>query len=236
MGLSKKKSRHDRREFLYIYSQIFTQMPHRYLATFQERTLQVFFAAFEKWELSEVLKDLEIPILTVDSSSTQSLSMAHLEPSTLYRMVSNWTIFCDSRIVFFFATHALPDSLPEWPQASIPPGILLFLLAEQDHLREWATSHVPKNTFIPFELFQGSYLLAIGAICNAIQHQLLDSASGQAPVVMDHYSFAQPLDFWNGMNTVLRLLPPQWLAGKVGKPVELRQAIMNHLRVQNPRS
>jgi len=172
----------------------------------------------------------------VDSSSRQSLSVAHLEPSTLYRMVSNWTIFCDSRIVVFFSTYAIPDSLPGWPQASIPPGILLFLLAEQEHLRRWATSHLPKNTFIPNELFQGSYLLAMGAICNAIQHQILDSASSQTAIVMDHFSFAEPLDFWNGMNTVLRLLPPQWLAGNVGKSVELRQAIMNHLRVQNPRS
>jgi hypothetical protein len=169
-------------------------------------------------------------------TSSQSPLMTHLDPATLYRMVSNWTIFCDSRVALYFATHALPDSLPEWPQTSIPPGTLLFLLAEQNHLRQWATSHIPKNTFIPHELFQGSYLLAIGAICDAVQHQLRDSASSQGSVVMEHYSLAQPSDFWNGMNTVLRLLPPQWLAGNFGKPLELRRAIMNHLRVQNPRS
>jgi hypothetical protein len=193
--------------------------------------------AFEKWELCEVLKDLESPVLSTDlSSSRQSLSMTHLNPATLYRMVANWTIFYDSRVVLYFSTHALPDSLPEWPQSSIPSGILLFLLAEQDHLRQWAMSHIPKNTFIPFELFQGSYLLAIGAVCDAIQHQLLDPASSQAPIIMEHYSFAQPSGFWNGMNTVLRLLPPQWLSGNAGKPVELRRAIMKHLRVQNARS
>lgn len=164
------------------------------------------------------------------------MPMTHLHPAILYRMVYNWTIFCDSRVVSYLATHALPNSLPGWPQTSIPPGILLLLLVEQNHLRQWAISRLPKNTFIPLESFQESYLLAIGTICDVIQRQLRDSASSQVPVVVEHYSFAPPSDFWNGMNLVLRLLPPKWLAGSSEKPVELRRAIMNHLRVQKTRS
>lgn len=211
----------------------FTHIVYRYLGAFQERTLQVFFAAFEKWELCEVLNDLANPILPVDPSSP-SLPLSHLHPATLYRMVSNWTIFCDSRIALYFATHTLPDDLPEWPQ-TVPPGILLFLLSKQNHLRQWAISHIPNSCFIPHTLFQGSYLLVVGAICDAIKHNFHDSAS-QAVVVMEHYSLAPPSDLWDGMNKVLRLLPPQWLAGNLGKPVELRRTIINHLRVQNSRS
>ena len=229
-GLSTGKSCHAKRTFLYIDTKYVHTNVDRYLAAFQERTLQVFFTAFEKWELDEVLKDVESTVL----SSSQSLPVAHLHPATLFRMISNWTIFWDSRIVLYFATHSLPDHLPGWPQPSMPPGILLFLLAAQNHLRQWAVSHITKNSFVPHELFQGSYLLALEAICDGIQHQLRDSAEGQ--VTAEHYSFAQSSDFWNGMNTVLRLLPPQWLAGSSGKPVVLRRAIMNHLRFNDSRS
>lgn len=150
-------------------------------------------------------------------------------------MISNWSIFWDSRIVLYFATHALPDHLPGWPRSSMPPGILLFLLAAQNHLRQWAVSHIAKNSFVPYELFHGSYLLAIEAICNGLQHQLRDfGAEGQ--VVAEHYPFAQSSDFWKGMNTVLRLLPPQWLAASSGKPVVLRRAVMNHLQSNNSSS
>jgi len=202
----------------------------RYLAAFPEQTLAAFFAEFDKWELSEVLDD----IARSSKNSSQALPLTNLSSATLYRMMSNWTIFSDKRILAYFATHEMPDTLSGWPDASVPPGLLVFLTIEFKHLRRWAVSRASKSSFISPEVLNGSYLLAIDMIHEAMQRQLgtdakLDSRK-QEP-----FSFAQSSDFWMGLNAALRLLPPQWLKGSSGQPLEFRRTILSHLRVQGPR-
>lgn len=199
----------------------------RYLAAFPEQTLAAFFAEFNKWELSEVLED----IARSSKTSSQALPLTSLSSATLYRMVSNWVIFSDKRILAYFATHEMPDTLSGWPDASVPPGLLVFLTIEFKHLRRWAVSRASKSSIISLEALNDSYLLAIDMIHEAMQRQLgtdakLDSRK-QEP-----FSFAQSSDFWMGLNAALRLLPPQWLKGSFGLPLEFRHTILSHLRVQ----
>src|SRR6266498_4404829 len=208
-------------------------MYFRYLAAFPEQTLTAFFAEFDKWELSEVLQDIARSGKS-SMNSSQALPLTNLSSATIYRMMTNWMIFSDKRILAYFATHEMPDTLSGWPEASVPPGLLVFLTIEFKHLRRWAVSRASRSSFISPEVLNRSYLLAIDVIREAMQCQLgtdakLDSRK-QEP-----FSFAQSSDFWIGLNAALWLLPPQWLKGSFGRPLEFRRSILSHLRVQSSR-
>jgi hypothetical protein len=195
--------------------------------------LKEFFTVFEKWELGEVVEDIERISSPSVSSSTQTLRPATLTSATLYRMITNRTIFFDNRIMSYFATHVLPDTLDDWP--TFPPGLLLFLVIEHKHLRNWALSLAHKSNPIALEIFEGSYLYAVGLICNAARRQSPVTVKIRDRDTLEFFPFAKSPDLWTGFSAVLRLLPPQWLKGDVGQPLELRRIVLSHLEVHSSR-
>jgi len=149
-------------------------------------------------------------------------------------MISNWTIFFDNRIISYLATHVLPDTLDDWPD-TLPPGLLLFLMIEHKHLRNWALSLAHKSNPIALEIFEGSYLSAVGLISNAARRQSPVPVMIRDRDTIEFFPFAKSSDFWTGFSAVLRLLPPKWLKGDVGQPLELRRIVLSHLEVQSSR-
>lgn len=196
--------------------------------------MKEFFTVLEKWELCEVVEDIERVSSPSVSPLTQTLRPATLTSATLYRMISNWTIFFDNRIISYFATHVLPGTLDNWPD-TFPPGLLLFLMIEHKHLRNWALSLAHKSNPIALESFEGSYLSAVGLISNAARRQPPVTVKTRDRDTLELFPFAKSPDFWTGLSAMLRLLPPQWLKGDVGQPLELRRMVLSHLEVQSSR-
>lgn len=194
--------------------------------------MKEFFTVFEKWELCEVIEDVERVSSISVSSLTQTLQPCTLTTATIYRMISNSTIFFDNRIISYFATHELPNTPVDWPD-TFPPGLLLFLVMEHKHLRSWALSFAQKSNSIPLEIFGGFYISAVELISNAMRRQLplfTDAGGGDT---LQLFPFANSPDFWAGLTAVLRLLPTQWLKDNVGQSLELRRLILSHLQVQS---
>lgn len=202
-----------------------------YLAAFGKSVLKQFFTEFGRWELSEILKEIEDSESTA-SSSSHLLPASNLPAATLYRMVANWDVFTDAKITSYFLSHTLPESVDGWPEAPLPPGLFIFLIAEPLHLRKWAINIASKCTIVPSEIFSCFYLDAMTLIISVLRRQLPDvmntlSANNAIP-------FAGPSDLFDGLNAALRLMPPEWLKGSSGQPLELRRTLLSHLGVESP--
>ena len=189
---------------------------------------------FEKWELSEVIADIE-RTTSSHTSSSQALPESKLPAATLYRMLWNWTVFTDPRVLSFFQTHSIPDNLTGWPDGPFPPGLLVFLVLENAHLRKWAFSRASQSTLISLDAFSAPYVNAIALISSALLRQLHGLSQAQGSGQHQNFQFAQPSDFWTGLNGLLRLVPPQWLVSTAGQALEFRRVVLGHLQVQGSR-
>ncbi|KAF9534475.1 SEN1 N terminal-domain-containing protein [Crepidotus variabilis] len=197
-----------------------------YLGAFAAPVLKQFFVEYEKWELSEVIQDME----RADNPSVSGHppTPANLPVPTLYRMVANWNIFNDSRVQSYFLAHSIPEDEEGWPQSPLPPGLLVFLMVDPPHLRKWAVTLASNSSIIPLDAFSAPYITAMASITSVLRRQLPDAMDTPKHELIP---FAEPASIFNGVNAVLRLVPPDWLKGSSGQPLELRRALLSHLQV-----
>jgi len=117
-----------------------------YFGAFQEDVLKSFYHTFEQWELAMVIQDL-INAKILDQPSSKTLSDVH--PAVVYRMVCNWTIFSDPRILSAIHASFLTKPIPGWPGDPLPPGIFVLLLSDNSSVRKWAGNQALKCTIVP---------------------------------------------------------------------------------------
>ncbi|CAA7261403.1 unnamed protein product [Cyclocybe aegerita] len=183
-----------------------------FLAAFPDDILQQFFLTFENWELQEVLKDIE--------RSPTSVSIA-----TVYRIMCNSAMFLNSRLIQCLQASRPPEFSIIWPNGFYPPGLLVFLVSDDEGIRRWATVLASKSQLIPASSFsRSSYLKAIDAISLALQTGNSSSSNSLSPLPL-----AQGPDLWSGVGAALRLIPPEWLKSNVGQSLQIRGAIFSHL-------
>jgi len=213
-----------------------------YLAAFPKESLKEFFTVFEKWELEEVLKDID-PVGSV-ADPTPTESQKQLSEAALYRVLSNWTLFCNAQVLAYLESHPPTDSPNSWADLPLPPGIFVLLVARNTEVRTWASKYASRVQPLEPELFIGSYLKALEVVHSALQLQsenskpLLTSSTPARPssgttLLLE---YAKPSEFWPGVNIILRLIPPNYLKSNSLQPMALKRDISSRLRDNNSRS
>ena len=218
---------------------LFISFPYEcdsYLAAFPKESLQEFFAAFEKWELEEVLKGIDCV------SSVPGAYLDQKSDTILYRMLSNWTLFCNAQVLAYLESH-IPVDLPNsWANLPLPPGILVLLVARNTQLRTWASSYALGTQMLEPKLFMGLYLKALGVVMATLQalqsensqHSSISSTfAGSSSETIPPLEYAKASEFWPGFNIILRLIPPDYL--RLNCPL-LRRDVFGHLSDNDPRS
>jgi len=207
----------------------------RYFGAFEEGVLKSFYRTFEQWELDIVTRDLA-NVKILDQPAPKTLSDIH--PAVVYRMVCNWTIFSDPRILSAIHAYSLTKPLPGWPSDPLPPGMFVLLISDSLSVRQWAANQASKCTTVPMsnDLFVGSYLQAIEVMVHALAllgpTPLTDPESG-APFP---FSFARdPSHLWSGFSAALRHIPLHALASDTRLHVDFRRIITGHLHDTGPR-
>jgi senataxin len=169
----------------------------------------------------------------LDQPSTKTLSDLH--PAVVYRMVCNWTIFSDPRILSAIYASSLNKPLPGWPGDPLPLGMFVLLLSDNPNVRQWAGSQALRCTIVPMssELFVGPYLQAIEVVARALT---LSGTSRMPDPALFPFSFARdPCHLWSGFSAVLRHIPVDALASDTRQHVDFRRIITGHLHDTGPR-
>ncbi|KAF8908972.1 SEN1 N terminal-domain-containing protein [Gymnopilus junonius] len=206
-----------------------------FLAAFNKSTLEAFFAEFNKWELREVWNDIERADQTTTLTDTQQSLSVSLPVGTLYRLVTNWTIFQDPRILSFLQKGVLSVHLVNLADYPIPPGFLVLLLADNSQLRNWAVTQVSQSTMIRSGIFTGAYIEAMETILHVVStYDAAKSTPSAGPSLVAHLQFASLSELWSGFNKLLRVIPPEWFQTATHLPLSLRRTVLGHLHDEGP--
>ena len=168
----------------------------------------------------------------LDQPSSKTLSDLH--PAVVYRMVCNWTIFSDPRILSVIYASSLTKPIPGWPSDPLPSGMFVLLLSDNPSVRQWARNQALKCTTVPMSsvLFVGPYLQASEVVGRA----LTLSGSSTLDFTLLPFSFARdPSHLWAGFSTILRHIPVDALASDTRQHADFRRIITGHLHDIGPR-
>jgi len=172
----------------------------------------------------------------LDQSTTKTLSDIH--PAVVYRMVCNWTIFSNPKVLSAIYSSSLTDPLPGWPTDPLPPGMFVLLMSDRSSVRQWAVNQALKCTTVPMsnDLFVGSYLQAIEAVVHALT--LSEPSHLPDPTLKKPSPFSvarDPSHLWSGFSTILRHIPVVALTSDTRHHVDLRRIVTGHLHDTGPR-
>ena len=171
----------------------------------------------------------------------QQMTLAELPPATVYRMVSNWTIFCDSSIQSILHRYPPSNCSTGWPTDPFPPGMFVLLIVANPLLRSWARSHASSSSLIAPDKFRGSHVNALGVLTHAIHasHNGPAQSSLSTPTPPDPLNtqliFAASVDLWSGFHSALRLIPPEFLIPTSRQRINIGRIVTSHLHDQGPR-
>ena len=201
-----------------------------------------FIKNIESHELESVLEDvLRAGFVPAPGSIlNQQMTLAELPPATVYRMVSNWTIFCDSSIQSILHRYAPSNCSTGWP-TDLPPGMFVLLIVANPLLCSWARNHASSSSLISPHKFRGSYINALGVLAHAIHAShngpVQSSLSTSAPPnpLNTQFIFSESFDLWSGFHSALRLIPPEFLISTPRQRINIGRIVISHLHDQGPR-
>jgi senataxin len=181
-----------------------------------------------------VTRDL-VDAKLMDQSTTKTLSDIH--PAVVYRMVCNWTIFSNPKILSAIYSSSLIGPLLGWPTDPLPPGMFVLLMSDRSSVRQWAVNQALQCTTVPMsdDLFVGSYLQAIEAVVYALT---LSEPSHSDHALKKPFPFSVARDpslLWSGFSIILRHIPVVALASNTRHHVDIRHIVTGHLHDTGPR-
>ncbi|KAF9013411.1 SEN1 N terminal-domain-containing protein [Cyathus striatus] len=153
-----------------------------YFGAFHDETLTGFFETFENWELAMVIEKLNVAGFTTQSFNSEIKSISDVSSEILYRMLSNRTIFSDSRILSII--HKYPpngDVSSAWPSGLVPPGVLLLQISNNPDPQTFTSNYLAALNYFILAL-NGSPDLSL---------RLTGDVS----------------ELWKGLNSVLKFVP-----------------------------
>ena len=214
-----------------------------FLGAFNVVQVTGFIKSIEDHELEFVLEDIGRAGFTPAPGLilNQQMTLAQLPPATVYRMVSNWTIFCDSSIQSILHRYAPSNCSTGWPTDPFPPGMLVLLIVANPLLRTWARNHASSSSLIGPDKFRGSHVNALGVLAQAIHASHngppLSSLSTSVPPnpLNTQLTFAGSFDLWLGFHSALRLIPPEFLISTSRQRINVGRIVTTHLSDQGPR-
>ena len=214
----------------------------RFLGAFDTIQVTGFIRNIEGHELDFVLEEVLGAGFTAAPGliSNQQMTLAKLPSATVYRMVSNWTIFCDPRIQSILHQYAPSNCSTGWPTDPFPPGMFVLLIVENPLLRNWASNHASSSSLIAPDKFRDSHVNALGVLAHAIHASHIgpaqSSLSTPAPNPFNmQLKFAGSFDLWSGFYSALRLIPPEFLISTSRQRINIGRIVTSHLHDQGPR-
>ncbi|KAG6852790.1 hypothetical protein C0991_009127, partial [Blastosporella zonata] len=200
-----------------------------YFGAYEDHVLTAFYGTMEAWELQTVVEDLTKAGLLDESGQPGQGTLANADSAVAYRMMSNWTVFKDSRIQSLIKDRPPLEPLPKWPKDPLPPGMLLLLMHDKAEVRRWADAHSSISTVVPMsdDNFMGVYLDAL----DAIGRHLTDPSLNANLSIL----FAVNLsDLWAGFRVALRHFPLKALGSPSRQYSDFRVIVAKHLYDTGP--
>lgn len=146
---------------------------------------------------------------------------------TVYRMICNFQVFRDSRVQSLLSENHPTRIFSDWPNEAVPPAMLVLMMHENPHLRDWAMKQVSRSTSVSITRSDAS-LLQYG---RALEMILLPFASGpeaRSEATSIHL-VTESATLWSSFHSVVRLLHPVHLTFFTSKGVDVRHVITGHL-------
>lgn len=213
----------------------------RFLGAFDNIQVTGFIKNIEGHELDFVLEEVLGAGFTAAPGLDQQMTLAKLPSATVYRMVSNWTIFCDPRIQSILDRYAPSNCSTGWPTNPLPAGMFVLLIVANPLLRNWARNHASSSSLIALDKFRDSHVNALGVLANAIHasHIGPPQSSLSTPAPPNPFDmqllFSGSFDLWSGFYSALRLIPPELLIPTSRQRINIGRIITSHLHDQGPR-
>jgi senataxin len=216
-----------------------------FLGAFNVVQVTGFIKSIEDHELEFVLERVLAAGFTPAPApgliSNQQMTLAELPSATVYRMVSNWTIFCNSSIQSILHRYDPSNCSIGWPTDPFPPGMFVLLIVANPLLRSWARNHASSSSLIALDKFRGSHINALGVLAHAIHashngpfQPSLSTPAPSNPLNMQ-VIFAESSDLWSGFHSALRLIPPEFLISTSRQSINMGRIVTSHLHDQGPR-
>ena len=208
----------------------------RYFGAFPKSVLEGFFLSFERWELSGIIDDIERADTPTPSTSNEPPKS--IRTGTLYRMMSNWAFFSDTRVRSYLQSHSPPNSIPGWPE-NLPPRFSFVLSVMQGpNLQAWGQMCLSRCSILSKDLLVDFYAQALSIVIGALEqpptrlsYSAINGAESNAP---EYVQFEEQSELWSGIYRIVHLIPPEWFQVNVGESLKLRRAILSHLRDPSP--
>jgi len=180
--------------------------------------LQSFYKSFEAWELATVRGD-------ISNTGASGLQTRVVQPSTVYRILFNSTIFSDPAIQT--ALQGGLYRLDSWPKELVPPGVLLLLFHKDPAIRQWSQSLASKTTVVPVpkEQFVGMYKDVLTSIIDLLSFDMLSDLQSR----FSTFAFStDKRDVWQALQVFLRHVHPDLLKNKQNS-IDIRHVVVGHL-------
>lgn len=192
--------------------------------------------SFERWELSGIIDDIERADTPTPSTSNEPPKS--IRTGTLYRMMSNWAFFSDTRVRSYLQSHSPPNSIPGWPE-NLPPRFSFVLSVMQGpNLQAWGQMCLSRCSILSKDLLVDFYAQALSIVIGALEqppmrlsYSAINGAESNAP---EYVQFEEQSELWSGIYRIVHLIPPEWFQVNVGESLKLRRAILSHLRDPSP--
>lgn len=199
----------------------------RYFRAFPETVLEGFFSSFEKWELSGIIDDIGM----ADTPTS-------IRAGTLYRMMSNWAFFSDTRVQSYLQNRVPPNPLPGWPEHSPPRFAFVLSVMEGPNLQAWGKMCLSRCVIISKDLLVDFYSRALSIVIGVLEQPparlSFDGTNHAESNTPNLVQFAEHSELWSGVYSIVRLIPPEWFQVNVGESLKLRRMILSHLRDPSP--
>ena len=207
----------------------------RYFGVFPDETIRLFYANFDRWEISMVVQALSTAGCHLDGSQApENRTLVNVPQPVVYHILCNPSILQEPSILSYLRTSVLPDNFSDWPTDPPPPGVLLLLMDENPDVRRWAQSIALncRNIPIPRDDFIGSFEAMLEMVSSALTTQKDSLTLGGNTVP---YAFAPDSpSLWAGFLGVLRLVPVELLTSSASLKADLRRIVTGHLHNTGP--
>ncbi len=207
-----------------------------YLGAFHEDTKTEFNRSFEESEANSVIDILTRIGLSPTQTSPSAKSLSDVPSAVVYRMLANFGVFQDARILSIVDKY--PPSVPlRWPLDILPAGILLLLLHRNPLVRDWATKQTAKCTIVPIpnEAFNGPYSEVLKVIAFIYSPPSTTTIPSMANLThLRAFFVAEPISLWSSFLPLLKLIPPESLVSGTFQHVDIRRVLVAHLHDTGP--
>ena len=189
-----------------------------YFGAFQDATLSIFYDAFQKFEVSFIVKHLQDHGLMDDSPASEK-TLADIAPAVVYYILSDPKIMEDPKIFTSIQRHVPKHPIAGLSMAAPPVGLFMLSMAQADAVRRWAREQLAIYTVTPMpsEHFLPVHNEALLAATNAVH-------PGAVSCTLTLRSPTDNADeLWRAYCTCLRYIPGESI------PLSVVSTVIAHL-------